>query len=66
MSEPGTTARALLRTLSRDLRLEDIDALQTNELTELRALTDHWQQLLLLRLEMRRIRAAAPKRGCLD
>lgn len=49
MSEPGTTARDLIRTLARELSREDIDALSKTEQRELEGLCDHWRQLLLLR-----------------
>jgi hypothetical protein len=51
MSEPGTTARALLRTLDRELHREDIDALSADERRELHSLLLHWQELTQLRLE---------------
>jgi hypothetical protein len=51
MPKPGTTARELLHTLGRELRREDIDALNEAEQRELHSLCDHWRQLLQLRLE---------------
>lgn len=50
MSEPGTTARELLRTLGRELTCEDLDALTLSEQRALEGLCDHWRQLLQLRL----------------